>query len=182
MSDFDQIFKEYHHSLLLYSLKFIESESEALDIIQEIFVMVWENEKYKLDQNHLKAYLFNSVRNACLNHIKHQHVIRKHIQTENLKIRELELGLYDSHEKSLIEEEDLQKIYRAIDSLSENYKEVLELSRFEGLKNKEIAQQLDVPIRTVETRLFRALNQLKEKLSEKQILILLNYSVLGEAG
>ncbi len=177
MSDFDHIFKKYHHSLMLYSLKFVESESEALDIVQEVFTMIWENGKYKLEENHLKSYLFNAVRNSCLNYIKHLNVVRTHIKSENYKINELELNHYKSGEKSLIEEEDLQKIYKVIDSLSENYKEVIQLSRFDGLKNSVIAEKLEIPVRTVETRLFRALSKLREKLTQKEILILLNYSV-----
>jgi RNA polymerase sigma-70 factor (ECF subfamily) len=85
-----------------------------------------------------------------------------------------ELDFYKSGETSLIENEDLEKIYAAIDSLPENYKEIIELSRFEGLKNKEIAERLQIPLRTVETRLFRALSGLRKILTEKQILVLMN--------
>ncbi len=178
MSDFDQIFRQYHNSLLLYGLKFLDNKSEALDVIQEVFVDVWENKKYELPEGHLKAYLLNAVRNKCLNLLKHQKVVRKHVSGENYKIKELELDWYKSGEKSLIENENLQKIYDAIDSLSGNYKEVIQLSRFEGLKNSEISEKLNVPVRTVETRLFRALQKLREKLSQKDFFILLSFRSL----
>lgn len=177
MGTFDQIFQDYHHSLLLYSLKFVENENDAHDIVQEVFVAVWEKEKYKLEKAHIKSYLFNAVRNSCFNYLKHQTIVRKHVEVEQVTLKIHELDFYKSGEKSLIEKEDLEKIYDAIDSLSDNYKEIIELSRFEGLKNKQIAEQLEIPRRTVETRLFRALNKLREILSNKQIFILLNLSV-----
>nr|MBD3621627.1 sigma-70 family RNA polymerase sigma factor [Sunxiuqinia sp.] len=85
-----------------------------------------------------------------------------------------EIRYFESGEKSLIEKESLAKIDQAIHSLSAIHREVIELSRFEGLKNKEIAERLNIPVRTVETRLFRALASLKEKLSEIMLHILLN--------
>lgn len=178
MERFDAIFRKYHHRLFLYTLKFIENESDALDIVQEVFTTVWEKQKYKLDEEHIKPFLFNSVKNSCLNFLKHQAVIQKHQDIQKHRLVELELNHFNSGEKSLIEKEDLKKIYSAIDSLSCIHKEVIQLSRFDGLKNNHIAKKLNIPIRTVETRLYRALSELKNKLSEKLICILMNFSVL----
>lgn len=174
---FDQVFQKYYHPLLVYGLKFIRTEDDVRDILQEVFSVVWEKEKYTLEENHLKSYLFNAVRNGCFNFLRHQSVIQKHVEQEKIVIQHKELDYYQSGEKSLIEKEDLNRIYEAIDSLSDNYKEVIQLSRFEGLKNKEIAEKLDVPLRTVETRLFRALSNLRKLLTGKQILVLLNLSL-----
>ncbi len=170
MTNFDQIFHKYYHSLLLFGFKFINNENDIHDILQEIFTTVWETKKYQLPESHLKPYLFNSVRNGCLNYLRHKSVIDKHKELEKYN----ELDFYESGEKSLIENENLKNIHAAIDSLSGDYREIIELSRFEGLKNKEIAQKLDIPLRTVETRLFRALSSLKKVLTKKQLLILLN--------
>jgi len=180
MTSFERIYTEHYHYLFLYSLKFVENDNDAHDIVQEVFVSVWEKEKYKLEKTHLKSYLFNSVRNSCFNYLKHQTIVRKHVEEEHDSLKMHELDFYKSGEKSLIEKEDLEKIYAAIDSLSDNYKEIIQLSRFEGLKNKQVAEQLKIPGRTVETRLFRALNKLREILSDKQIFILFNLSVRKE--
>ncbi len=176
MPNFDKIFQNYYHQLLLYSLKFVENEDDARDIIQEVFTAIWENKKFQLEEQHLKAYLFNAVRNACYNYLKHQNVVRTKNKEDFKAFKEMELGFYKSSEKSLIEKEDLDKIYSIINALPDNYKEVIELSRFEGLKNKEIALELNIPVRTVETRLFRALARLRKNLTEKQIIILFNFS------
>ena len=174
MLDFDQIFKKYHTALFLYAQKFVGDENVALDLVQDVFTIVWEKKKFTVTEEHLKAFLFTSVRNAALNHLKHEKVVLKH-QTENAGgLQIMELFHYESGEKSLIEKESLQHIYETINALPDIYNEVIELSRFEGLKNHEIAERLKIPVRTVETRLFRALSILREKLSEKTFRILLN--------
>ncbi len=172
MTDFDKIFREYHHPLIVYCRKFIDNEGDAADIVQNLFAVVWEQKKFRLEEKHLKAYLFNAARNACINHLKHAEVIRKYESEVTYALKEIETNHYGSGEQSLIQKEGLKRIYAAIDSLSAQQKEILQLSRFEGLKNHEIADQLQVPVRTVETRLFRALKKLREKLTRKDIQIL----------
>ncbi|HNX54736.1 MAG TPA: RNA polymerase sigma-70 factor [Prolixibacteraceae bacterium] len=178
MTEFDQLFRKYHRRLLLFTLKFVDSESDALDIVQNVFVAIWENGKFRQSEDAVQAYLFNSVKNCCLNYIKHQKVIRKFENETSLQLREMEALHYQSGEKSLIETENLQQINSAIDSLPEIYKEVIVLSRFEGLKNSEIAEKLNLPVRTIETRVFRALAALKEKISQKSFFMLLCMSRL----
>jgi RNA polymerase sigma-70 factor (ECF subfamily) len=73
----------------------------------------------------------------------------------------------------LIEQENLKQINDSIDLLPDIYREIIFLSRFEGLKNQEIAEKLNIPIRTVETRIFRALSTLKDKMLQKTFFILL---------
>lgn len=173
MLNFDSIFRRYHSSLLLYALKFVSSESIALDLLQDVFMLILEKKKLNLDEEHLKAYLFNAVRNTCFNYLKHEKIEQKYQERQMWVLTELELKHYENGEKSLIEKENLSKIYEEINSLSDIHREIIELSRFEGLKNKEIAERLNIPVRTVETRLFRALSALKEKLSQKSFYIFL---------
>ena len=120
----------------------------------------------------VQAYLFNAVKNCCLNHLKHRKVVRKFEQDFAKELKEMELDQYLKGERSLIEEEDLKLLGKAVDSLTQRYKEVILLSRYEGLKNHEIASQLNIPVRTVETRIYRALTSLKEKLSSGSFMVL----------
>lgn len=179
MNDFDLLFRKYHKPLLLYSLKYVERESDALDIVQNIFVAIWENEKYKQDEELVKAYLFSAVKNGCLNYLKHKKIVKKFENETSIQLLEMEAVHYQSGERSLIEQENLKQINDAIDSLPDIYKEIILLSRFEGLKNHEIAEKLNIPVRTVETRIFRALSTLKEKMLQKSFFILLYMSGLN---
>ena len=178
MKAFDTIFKKYHQPLFAYAKNFLDDEHAALDLVQDVFALVWQKNKMDMEEEHLKAYLFNAVKNASINYLKHEKVIQKHQKYQLSLLMDLEMKHYQSGEKSMIERENLDRIYQAIDSLSEIHRQVIELSRFEGLKNKEIAERLNIPVRTVETRLFRALSSLKEKLSEKVFHILLNFCCL----
>lgn len=175
MIEFDNLFRKYHRKLLLYTLKFVESESEALDIVQNVFVAIWENGKYRQQEDLVQAYLFSAVKKSCLNYIKHQKVVKRFENEAALQLKEMEAVHFMSGERSLIESENLKQINDAIDSLSDIYKEVIVLSRFEGLKNSEIASRLNLSVRTVETRVFRGLSVLKEKISQKSFLILLSF-------
>lgn len=178
MNDFESIYKQYHHQLLLFSLKFVDDKQEALDIVQDVFLSIWENKKYKINEDHLRPYLFSAVKHKCYNYLKHQVIKREHIRSTAIVLREIELDYYVNGEESLIESETLQKINKAVDSLSSILKEIIVLSRFEGLKNEEIAKRLGIPIRTVETRLYRALVALKENASIRSICMLLIISKL----
>ena len=91
-----------------------------------------------------------------------------------LQLKEMEAAYYASGEISLIEQEEVKLIEDAVASMPDIYKEVIFLSRFEGLKNNEIAHKLNIPLRTVETRIFRALSILKEKVCKKSLFILMN--------
>ena len=173
MIEFDQLFRKYHRRLFLFTLKFIDNENDALDIVQNVFVAIWENGKFNQSEELVQAYLFNSVRNSCFNYLKHQKIVRKFENETSLQLKEMEAVYYQSGEKSLIEAENLKQINDALDSLPDIYKEVIVLSRFEGLKNSEIAEKLNLPIRTIETRVFRALSFLREKISQKSFFILL---------
>jgi RNA polymerase sigma-70 factor, ECF subfamily len=146
-----------------------------LDIVQNVFTAVWEKNKYKLPEAHLKSYLFNATRNACINYLKHALVMRKFDEETSYALKELEIDYYESGEKSLIQKESVDEIYKVINSLSVKNREILVLSRFERLKNQEIANRLGIPVRTVETRLFRALKSLRTKLSDKNIQILFSF-------
>ena len=127
----------------------------------------------------VNAYLFSSVKNGCLNYLKHQKIVKKFENETSLQLMTMEAVHYQSGERSLIEQENMKQINDAIDSLSDIYKEVIFLSRFEGLKNHEIAEKLNIPVRTVETRIFRALSTLKEKMLQKSFFILLYLKGLG---
>ena len=178
MQSFDRLFLKYYQSLFLYANKFVSDHDEAHNLVQDVFTRIYEKRIYERDQDYLKHYLFNAVRNACFNHYKHQKVISKHYSKAQMEMREMEINHF-SIERSIIEKEIFQKIHEAIGELPEQQKEVILLSRFEGLKNKEIADRLQIPVRTVETRIYRALAALKQKLEAQVFLILFHGLITG---
>ncbi len=168
----EHTFKQLHAPLYFYAVKFIPDSEIAKDLVQDAFLSLLHNSG-KTDIGNVKAYLYRSVRNNCLNHIKHHSIAEQYAEQEKERIGR-EIAFYDTHQ-TLVEQEMLQKINAAIDSLPEPYKTPFKLSRIEELKTKEIAQQLNLPVRTVETRLYRALKILREKIDSQGIVLFLGF-------
>jgi RNA polymerase sigma-70 factor (ECF subfamily) len=111
-------------------------------ILSRSFYLGLGDDRLNYDEAHLKSYLFQATRNRCLNYLKHQGIMRQYEKNAALQLRQIELVHYQSGEKSLIETESVDRINQAIESLSDVQKEVILLSRFDGLSNQEIADKL----------------------------------------
>ncbi len=165
----EHAFKQLHEPLYFYALKFVDSPDVAKDIIQDVFLGIL-NSQGRSDIDNLKAYLFRSVRNNCLNYIKHSEVKSEFARLEKERIKR-EIEYYDIHQ-TLVEKELQQKLNEIIEELPEKYKTPFKLSRFEDLSNKEIADKLNLQVRTVETQIYRALNMIREKIENKGLTLL----------
>jgi len=158
---FESFFMAHHNDLVRYALKFVQRNDVASDIVQEAFVKLWEQRKRILANVSLRAYLYKMVYNLALNHIEQLKIRAKHHESIYVELREHELDYYRD-EKSLLQMERSASIAKLIKELPKGCNEVIELSRFQGLKTKEIAKKLDVPVRTIETRIYRCISKLKE--------------------
>jgi RNA polymerase sigma-70 factor, ECF subfamily len=164
----EHVFRQLHSPLFFYAVKFVKDQDVAKDLVQDAFLgLLNRSEKEKIEN--LKSYLFRSVRNNCLNHLNHKKVENEFQQKEIEQSRK-EITYYDSH-SALIENELQQKLADAIDDLPEHYRIPFILSRFEDLKNKEIADKLQLPLRTVETQIYRALTILRKKFSDQSLAL-----------
>lgn len=159
---FEQMFKANYEGLCRYAFSFVNDRDEAEDIVQNMFVNIWEKrEEYTIESN-VTGYLFRMVRNACLNVIKHKKVVEKHAGSS--------LHSEASHSESAAELAAANEldgmIQRAIQSLPEQCRLVFELSRFENLKYAEIAARLEISEKTVENQIGKALRVMREQLKD----------------
>ncbi|NJM15862.1 MAG: RNA polymerase sigma-70 factor [Bacteroidales bacterium] len=162
---FEQTFKEYFTPLTLYARKFIFDIEVAKDIVHTIFHNLWEKQDEVDFSKPLKSYLFTSVHNRCLNHIRDN---KKFSQAQQPDI-ESETSTY-----SLSHVNDLNlALKNALNALPERCREVFELSRFQELKYNEISDRLNVSVKTVEAQMTKALKILRLELKEFLPLILL---------
>ncbi len=158
-SAYEQLFKEYYKPLTVFAFGYLDDLESGKEIVQDLFVHLYEKRKTLEINNSIKSYLYQSVRNRCLNHIKHLKVrkvhhdqMKPHLQdSENLedKIRETELE---------------HMISKVVDQLPPQCNRIFTLSRVTGLKNGEIAEKLGISKRTVETQISNALKVLRNKL------------------
>lgn len=169
---FEMIFKSHYQALCNYAFTFLHDRDEAEEIVQSTFLNIWEKRKVIEVQTSLKSYLFRAVRNTCLNVLKHAK-IRQHHATETVALTNP--GHEDVTEQVHATELEA-KIANAMEALPEQCRLIFKMSRFEELKYAEIAEHLNLSVKTVENQMGKALKIMREQLKEflPILLIILN--------
>ena len=166
---FEMLFRTYYQPLCNYAYTFVQDRDEAEEIVQATFLSVWEK-RDKLDiHTGVKPYLYAMVRNAALNILKHEKIKQQHVA--------LELAVADrsveSVTRTVMASELETRIHKALEKLPEQCRLVFKLSRFEELKYAEIADQLNISIKTVENQMGKALKIMREQLKDYLPIFLL---------
>ena len=178
-NSFKSIFQDYYQPLCHLSLQYLEDEDEAKGVVQEAFVKLWEIRKELNHDSNLRNFLFTLVKNNCLNVLKRRQILLKHHE----KIKWIEMHYqYESLSRmgdDYLEFNELkEKIDFAIQNLPEHCRIVFKMSRFEELKNREIAEKLGVTQKTVEAHLTKALKILRNELKDYLPLIAIIAKIL----
>ena len=166
---FERIFQDNFTSLVRFAMTIVDSQEVAEDIVQEVFIKIWENKKHSTFHKNLKGYLFISVKNSCLTHVK--------IETRRSdKMKELLPQSFDLYDTTAIEESERNRlIFEAIEELSPKGKIVLKLICFNNLKYKEVAEELDITVNTVKYHFTHSLKKLREFLTKDQFVFFLQF-------
>lgn len=157
---FEMIFKDYFLALCSFAIKYTMDQDEAKDIVHQVFTNLWEKRAdIHFDQS-IRSYLFTSVHNRCLNYIRDK---KKFIKDD---LPQSDDALVDYiNQSDFLEAEELRKeIIAALAELPEGSRKIFKMSRFDGKKYKEIAEELNISIKTVETQMSKALKHMKGKL------------------
>jgi RNA polymerase sigma-70 factor (ECF subfamily) len=157
---FDYIFNYYYSTLCAFSMQFVKDRDTVADLVQDLFVSLWMDAPKILIQNSLKSYLFASVKNRCLDYRKHMKVTEKYSSF----ILFSSDGTHESADHYLAESELRQTIQKSLEKLSPRCREIFELSRNNGLSNKDISEKLEISKRTVELQISNALKILRKEL------------------
>lgn len=168
-SAFEMIFRTYYQPLCRYAYSFLQDKEEAEEVVQSAFITIWEKRNNLSIETSFKSYLYRMVRNTCLNVIKHEKVKQQHVAHE-LAVTEVAYEAVD-HKVQAAELEI--KITEAMKTLPEQCRLVFQLSRFEELKYQEIADQLDISVKTVENHMGKALRLMREQLKDYLPLFLI---------
>ena len=158
---FKTLFQKYYSALCHYAHQFLKDHEMAEETVQDLFVRIWEKRSNLNIDTSVKYYFFRSVRNQCLNQIQHQK-IRKQYANMVLESSHQEIDA----EQYYIEVDLMKRIEKSIDSLPAKRQEIFRLSREQGLKYKEIAEELNISIKTVEAQMGLALKHLRDELKE----------------
>lgn len=163
------LFSIYFPRLNDFARNVVNDDGISQDIVQEVFVKVWEK-KAEIESLNIEAFLFRLVRNRCIDYIKHLKVVNNRLQKIHIASKYEELYRIDfvgNEPYVLIEAELKMKIEKIIQDLPDRCREVFMLSRMNGLKNKEIAERLGINIKNVERHLNRALQSFRVNFSEE---------------
>jgi RNA polymerase sigma-70 factor (family 1) len=167
LQTYEQVFHKYYDSLVQYANTIIRDTAESEDIVQQVFITLWEKKETINVHTSLRAMLYKSVYNASLNKIKQQKVRYKYAneyQTEN--------STEDS--SNMIQEKELQqRIDEAIETLPTQCAKIFKMSRYEELKYKEIAESLNLSIKTIENQMGKALKLMRDNLKDYLPLLLI---------
>lgn len=168
-STFDFLFRGYYSGLCSYANTYLKSMDISEEIVQEVFVRLWEKHNKIYIHTSIRAYLYQSVFNSCMNYIRG---IRssgfKHVDLEDVSVRNelMSMDLADAEFSQLFSEEIEKDLENAIRNLPDQCREIFRMCRLENLSYKEISNQLDVSRSTVKTQMSRAMNKLLKQMEK----------------
>jgi RNA polymerase sigma-70 factor, ECF subfamily len=160
IKEFERLFRELYSPLCFYAIKIIHDKDKAEEVVQDIFYIIWKNRESLDIKVSFKSYLYKAVQNSCLQVIEHQLVEDKYRQY--LKNEETEFELDPLQAMEL--EEMNQRIEQTMDLLPERCRLIFRMNRYDGLKYREIAEELKISIKTVEADMGKALQIFRQNL------------------
>jgi len=169
VNTFEQVFKLYYKNLHSYVCAMLKEETYAEEIVQQVFFKLWERAENIAISGSVAAYLYKAVHNESLNHLKHQKVKSSHQLHVAYRMRDE----VEAAPKTLQAKELEKKIHNALQELPEQCRTVFQMSRFEEMKYREIAERLHISVKTVENQMGKALKILREKLVDYLPLLFL---------
>ena len=158
---FKALFQKYYSAMCHFAFQFLQDSEMAEETVQEFFVRLWEKRQSLNIETAVSQYFFRSIKNQCLNQIQHQKIRKQYAS----KMMESFHQAVDP-EQYFMEVDLIKRIEKCIESLPPKRQEIFRLSREQGLKYKEIADELNISIKTVEAQMGLALKYLREELKE----------------
>lgn len=169
------LFYTYFADLVLYAHSILKDRATAEDIVQELFITFWQEQKYRRIDTGLQGYLYRSVRNVCLNYLRDEKLKNNHLLEMMVNAANEIRFSFDDMEV----EQEREEVYRAYHQLPIQCKQIFTLCCLQGLKYQETADQLGISINTVRTQMGRAFKFLRDSLSGKTFSSIL-FFILGK--
>ena len=163
------IFKQFYPPLCLFAERMLHDRPAAEDLVGDTMVKLWNRHTDFENMQNIKAFLYITTRNACLN-------LLKQMQRESLSKKQL---AYLSGDKEgfilneIVRAEVIQEIHREIENLPAQCRRIFKMSYYDGKKNQEIAEELKISVHTVKNQKARAIQLLKVKLPDRNLVPLL---------
>ncbi|MCX2681969.1 RNA polymerase sigma-70 factor [Galbibacter sp. EGI 63066] len=169
LKDYKKLFVELYKPLCLFADKYVENLEESKDIVQEVFLKIWKDEIEFKSRDSIKSFLYTSVKNKCLNHLKS----KRYVTTNHMANHEIEKLVKESFFlREIVIVETSTIIEKAINTLPNKCKKIIRLS-IKNLTNSQIAEELGISVNTVKTQKRIAYKRLKPLLGKYFSLLLI---------
>jgi len=173
LTEFKELYKTMAPGLVFYAGKYVDVNT-AEDLVQDIFLKIWQKRTLLFLKEGLKTYLYRSVQHACLDYLKHQEVEENYVQAIITRLKIEEIYYNQDIPLSFFEEDDrLIRIYEEMEKLPPKCREIFVMSYLEERKTDDIAHLLNLSKRTVEAQLYKALKMLRNALLAIAALLIL---------
>lgn len=166
---FEQIFRKFYPSLCFFAQHFVGNHDDAEDVIEELFVKLWKKHPQFETEQHLKAFLYRSAKNACLDFIK----LSERSGARNTLFADERGYSEEGYLNEIIRAEIIAEVFHAIESLPPQCNKIIAMSYVDGKTNQEIADELNLSVQTVKNQKGRGLAMLKQRLPNDKFLLLL---------
>jgi RNA polymerase sigma-70 factor (ECF subfamily) len=165
----DELYNYYYPRLYTFAKRFLKVEDDINDILQDVFIKIWENRKNIKNVETFNAYIFTITKNTVISYF------REKIKVADFESRVREMATTEGYlTETAAEYEDIkEKVDQLIEQLPEKRKQIFKLSREQGLSNKEIAGEMGISVKTVEDHIMHAIRFLKNNLKTLDIITLL---------
>ena len=161
-----RLYDDYYKALVLYADKILLSEESSEDVVQSVFVYMWEKKVTFASYPAFTTYIYKAVRNAAFNLLRHKEVEALYVKHQENSFNPME------SEESFYTEEVHRMLLQAIDQLTPRQREIF-LLRLNNKKNEEIAQMMEISVETVKTQVKRALKTLRQLLGSYWVMLII---------
>lgn len=172
-SKFRNVFRKYYPQALFYATRLV-GNSDAEDVVQDAFIEVWKRKKEIVSEEYIRAFLFRTIYTYSLNILKHRTITQNYAESmQAINIKKAEYYRLENNDAiKLIENIELHnEIKIAINELPNKCRQVFIMSYIHEMKNKEIADILNISVKTVEVHIYKALKYLRKRLDYLILLL-----------
>lgn len=151
--EFEISFRKLYMPLGMYAMRIVGDADDAEDLVENTFIKAWQDIQDGKELDNFKSYMYLLVRNECIDFLR-----KKKTMADVSEIPDVEEETIDTSERDA-------RIWKAMDELPEKCREIFLMSKRDGLSNEEIAEELDISVKTVKNQMTKAYSRLRESLS-----------------
>jgi RNA polymerase sigma-70 factor, ECF subfamily len=168
----DELSKKLH----VFAISYVRCDFTAEDLVQDTFIKLWESRQDIIKYSNIGSFIYTILRNKCLDYLKHKTIELKYSQQTSSEYLYLQANMYALEDESIniITDAQISKaLSEAVKKLPHHSKVVFIMSRYNGLRNSEIAEELSISVKTVEYHMTRAISFLKKEMEKYFIFLFL---------